>query len=348
MAYALDPTTSASFAPIPPVPARPARALRPHSAGWQPDGQELAYTMLDVAVRRCSVNVFEAVVGAIDALYPDGDPNLVPRRPIADDDDGAIEDDIDAYTLPERRGLWRSSFHMSVIAFDRADVARITGRDCARLKGTAYAIAYGAADCIRHHLEINSLNPESAHRLLAEGITLWAEGRYCAEDMGVGPSVSRAMAAIPADVITPEHCKAIALAAIRDDDVALIMWALGARDHERVSASALFNATGLTATELVCHALSPLGTGRSARQSRSGVGHLAGMARAAAWLCDVLAYTPPPKIWPRSPVHASSKTATKSPSAVQHAWPLRWRVGLGCSGNPAAACLLCATPLSRA
>ncbi|AVK75237.1 hypothetical protein pqer_cds_815 [Pandoravirus quercus] len=295
VAYALDPMTSASFAPIPAVPARPGRALRPHSVGWLPDGQELAYAMLDVAVRRCSVNVLEAVVGAIDALYPDGDPNIVPRRPIADDDDWVIEGDIDGYRLPERRGLWRSSFHMSIVAFDRADVARITGRDYARLNGTAYAIAHGAANCIRHHLEINSLNPESAHRLLAEGITLWAEGRYYAEDMGVVPSASRAMDVIPTDVITPEHRKAIVLAAIRDDDVALIMWTLDARDHEQVSASTLFDATGLTATDLVCRALSPLGTGRSARQSRSGVGHLAGMARAAAWLCDVLAYTPAAK-----------------------------------------------------
>lgn len=280
VAYALDSRTSAPFAPLPPVPTRPARTLRPHTLGWAPDGSELAYVMLDVAVRRCPVRVCEAVVAAIDALYPD------------DTGDGATggEEDIDSYRLPERRGLWRADLQRSVIAFDRADVSQALGEDFIRSVGVMQAIACAAADCLLHHYRSKTIDAGS----LANALTSWARGTYyTAEwDVGIRMPVSRALDVIPAGVIAPDHHRSMALAAIRNGDVDLVVWALAALGHRQVSARALVDATGLTPTGLVCHALHPITSGSERNRERRGVGHLAGAARSAAWLCDVLAYAP--------------------------------------------------------
>lgn len=292
VAYALDPTTRALFAPVPAVPTRPARSLRPYDPTWQPDGQELVYAMLDVAARRCPVDVFEAVVAAIDALYPDNEPGTPKGATGGEGEDGS-DDDIDAYRLPERRGLWRTAFHDSVLAFDRADIARATGNDCVRINGIPYSLSCGAAGCIRHYMHAkgaDDADPESA-RLLAEGIDALVQGRryFVREGLDMAMSAWRALDAMPASVITPNHRKGIALKAIRDGDLRLVAWALGARDCGQVSARDLFHVTGLDARGLVCHALGPPA---NARMVRRGVGHLAGATRAITWLCDMLAYAP--------------------------------------------------------
>nr|UMO78502.1 hypothetical protein [Pandoravirus belohorizontensis] len=295
VAYALDPTTRALFASVPPVPARPARSLRPYDPAWQPDGQELAYAMLDIAVRRCPVDVFEAVVAAIDALYPDNEPGA-PKGADGEDEDGddGGDGDVDAYRHPERRGLWRAAFHHSVLAFDRADIARAAGSGYAHSNGISYSLCYGAAGCIRHCMQAKGVHggdPESA-RFLAEAVDLWVKGRcYIQGGLDVALPVWRALDAIPASVITPNHRKDVALKAIRDGDSHLVAWALGARDCGQVSARVLFRVTGLDASGLVCHALGPPAYGCMATVRR-GVGHLAGATRAITWLCDTLAYAP--------------------------------------------------------
>ncbi|BCU02715.1 hypothetical protein [Pandoravirus japonicus] len=280
VAYALDPTTSAPFAPLPAVPTRPSLILRPDRPGWSPGGSELAYVMLDVAVRRCTVSVCEAVVAAIDALYPD------------DTGDGATEDDedIDSYRMPERRGLWRADLQRSVIGFDRADVSQALGEDFVRSVGIAQAIACGAADCLLRHYYSHARGAGS----LADAVASWARGACLGWDwdMGTRLPVSRALDVIPAGAITPEHHRAVALAAIRNGDVDLIAWALAALGHAQISARALVDATGLTHTGLVCHALHPITTTSERGSVRRGVGHLAGATRSVDWLCDVLGYTP--------------------------------------------------------
>lgn len=291
VAYALDPTTSAPFAPMPAVPDYPHAHIAPYDPMWRPDGQVLLYAMTDVAVRRCACATVLAVLAAIDAapwlyyVYPEDDD---------DDDDDDSDSDDDEYTNGPasnmRRGLDRRLFSASVLGFDRHDVAVALGRE-RTFYDTDAMLFYGAQRFMRSHVRSGRDVTMPAGPLL-RGTANWVWGGYDAYDMGVTPSAVRVLAEIPAGAIDSVHAATILIGAIQADCVDVAVWALNALGHARVSADALLGATGLTATGIVEHAICPRQRGTALRRSRAGIGRHAGTTRSATWLCDVLAYAP--------------------------------------------------------
>lgn len=338
VAYALEPTTSAPFAPMPAVPNYPYAATVPYDPTWRPDGQVLLYAMTDVAVRRCACATVLAVLAAIDAapwlhyVYPKDDDD--------DDDDGDSDSDDDEYNNGPasnmRRGLCRILFSASVLGFDRHDVAVALGREHT-FYDTYAMLFYRATRFMRSHVRSGRDGPLPTRPLLRNTAD-WVWGHYDACDMGTTPSAVCVLAEIPAGAIDSARVVAILLAAIQGDCVDVVVWALGALGHARVTADALLDATGLTATGLVEHAIRPRSRGTALRRSRAGIGRHAGTTRSAAWLCDVLAYAPTRddlcKLAAACVTHSSSSSAPSCCVAraifLLERWPLElWETQAG-------------------
>lgn len=302
VAYALDPTTSAPFAPVPAVPGYPRLDMEAYEPHWTPDGQALAYAMAHVAVRRCACATVQATSSAMDAAPW----MLYDHRENGDDggarndanDDGDDEDDEDEDNVPgsgERRGLYLLSFSGSIIAFDRDDIIALVEPQRGSIGDDLVSmLAYGATRCLARYMSrrgISASDPASARRLL-DAVLQWGRGTYCTYTKGLRLSVARALGAVPTGVLGTQHVADVLLTAIQTNDIDLAVWALNASGHARASADALLSVSGLTATGLMEHALGSYeGTNRR-RSLRSGMGRHAGAARSAAWLCDILSYSP--------------------------------------------------------
>nr|UMO80086.1 hypothetical protein [Pandoravirus aubagnensis] len=294
IAYALDPTTSAAFAPIPATPDYPHVDIIAYDPRWSPDGQALAYAMTDVAVRRCACATMQAALSAIDAapwmLYD-------PRENGGNGDGYDDDDDEDGDDVPgsdARRGMHRLNFSGSVLAFDRDDIIAVLGTECATGDDLVDMLVYGAARCMARYISsqgVSAADPASAHRLLG-AVAQWSRGEYYADDMGLNPSAAYVLREIPAGVLGTEHIVPILLAAIQTGDIESAVWALNASGYAQVSADALLTVSGLTATGLMEHALGSYKSANQKRLLKAGMGRHAGGARSAAWLCDVLVYSP--------------------------------------------------------
>nr|UDO47916.1 hypothetical protein [Pandoravirus massiliensis] len=285
VAYALDPAISAPFARVPAVPDHPDDFNMPaYDRLWHPDGQTLVYAMMDVAVRRCARAAVQAALSAIKAapwvLY-------VHHQ-------GSVSDDDDDYDRPgsdERLGLHRMSLFESIFAFDRDDVMTMIGLDLNTISD-GLMLDYGAARCLAAHMPARDASGASAAsmRRLSDTFMRWGRGDHT-HAMGQCLSAAPALRAIPKDMLGPRHIKSILLGAIHGGDIDAALWALTASGYAHASARALLSVSGLTATGLMRHALTPYSNSRKTRL-RTGIGRYAGAARSAAWLCDVLGYDP--------------------------------------------------------
>lgn len=291
ISYALDPTTSAPFAPIPATPDYPHVDIVAYDPRWSPSGQDLAYAMTDVAVRRCACATAQAALSTMDTAPW----MLYDHRENGGSGDGYDDEDEDDIPGSDaRRGMYRLDFSGSILAFDRDDVVAVLGAERAIGDDLVHMLVYGAARCMTRYVSsqcVSAADPASAHRLLG-AVAQWSRGEYYANDMGLNPSAAYALREIPAGVLGTERIAPILLAAIQTGDIGLAVWALNVSGYARVSADALFSVSRLTATGLMEHALGPHKGTNHRRCLKAGIGRQAGGARSAAWLCDVLAYVP--------------------------------------------------------
>ncbi|AGO84962.2 hypothetical protein psal_cds_883 [Pandoravirus salinus] len=330
--YALDPRNSTAFAVTKPFDWDVAAYGFYDSLddSTKLDAQRLSYAMVELAVRRCPAVTVRAILDATAAA-----PWFPSIQERADGDDG------DDYGMPSEHlalGLARESVRASALLFDRADLPQQLPELGAVLAYVGATLQFGAVQCAALSAQRQSgLSP--AFRLTPTDIEHkvgdWARG-YCPGSrfrMERVVEIHGVLAALTRDlVLPPEALARICLSAIAGDAVDTASWALTAMGHE-VTGEALLRATNKKPVDLVAHAV--------ATHSRCHNIVYACGSRAAAWLCDLLAYEPTDG---DLPVLAASACAHASRQETQpERWPcsiarvafvlLRWPRALWASGD---------------
>lgn len=268
IAHALDPRSSAAFVVAHPFAWAPFDYRISYGPSWLPDARELGYAMLEVAARRCSVGTVRGAVDAIDASLW--------ARGYLDQDDG-----------DEVRGLERASLRTSVLAFDRDDLIGLPAMVHAVGCGLACMVTHGAVRCVRRQIDAATAAGASSlaiSKSIAAGAHDWMTRRGpCALGVDHAAEIDDVLDAAPRGIIAPNHLREILLIAVRGDAVATATWALAAMGRG-LSADDVLEATNLSAVELMQAAV-------GCALDNKDVACVLG-SRAAAWLCDLLAYTP--------------------------------------------------------
>ncbi|AGO82696.1 hypothetical protein pdul_cds_577 [Pandoravirus dulcis] len=141
-------------------------------------------------------------------------------------------------------------------------------------------IYFGAVRCARL---ANLCKPAST--LIVCHVDDWSKGYL--DKRGVSRNrtceIASVLEALPRAAIPEAHLPKICLSAIRVDDIAAAAWAIAAMGRE-VSRDGILDATGADATHL-------MGCALAYHSKPCAATHAVG-TRAAAWLCDLLAYAP--------------------------------------------------------
>ncbi|AVK77330.1 hypothetical protein pmac_cds_642 [Pandoravirus macleodensis] len=274
VAYASDPRTTSRFAALPTVAGHVDSDPPAYGPSWQPDGQELAYAMLDVAARRCSVGTVKAVVAMIDVAAW-----MV-----------AIKHEA---SCREYRGLMRSRFCHSILAFDRDDVIQALGRSGSALRSVQRMVAYNAGRCLRQYMDLCNKDPGWPKRL-REAVYVWRENESYPGLIATAPEIDNALRVVWGDLRRKGMRKEILLDAIEGDALGTVLWMLGAMGHAKVSADVLVRATAMTHDALVRCALGSRMCAQdpACRSQDYAECYRACGTRVAEWLCDTLDYTP--------------------------------------------------------
>lgn len=277
VAYTLDPDATSRFAAMPAAAGYVDSDPPAYGPSWHPNGQELTYAMLDVAARRCSADAVKAVVAAIDATPWMAAIQGQPWR-------------------NQYRGLERSSFCCSVLAFDRDDI--IEAIDCRGedLRSFQHVVSYNAGRCLQQYVNGRRLRGGGTigSKTVRTAVYVWCENESYSGLIATAPEIDRALRVVWDDVRHEGTRRDILLDAVQGDALRTVLWILNAMGHRQVTADVLTRATGYDRDALVRCALGSRMCAQdpACRPQDYASCHRACGTRVAAWLCDVLAYTP--------------------------------------------------------